>query len=182
MEIKQAKEFDNQKDAQTGQSQEMRRDNVFYDKYANMSDKEIAKIRAQRQKRQSVSGQMLKTFVPPEFKKENLHYEWVVYDPIVVDAKVKNGWVVVSDAKLAEMKGCSTSSEVRIPSGGFNKRGEPEQLVLMAIHKAIYEEDVQAAKKRIIDFDNDIETGRTVVDEKGRQVKENIKYLDEKEI
>lgn len=179
MEIKQAKQFDNQKDAKTGQSQEMKTDNVFYDKYANMSDSEIAKIRAQRQKRQSFSGKMLNTFVPPEFKKENLHYEWVIYDPIVVDEKIKNGWVVVSDEKLAAMKGCSTTSEVRIPSGTSNKRGEPEQLILMAIHKAIFEDEVNAAKKRILDFDNDIETGATVVDDKGRPVKDGIKYIDE---
>lgn len=179
METKQAKQFDGSKDAKTGQSQDMKTDNVFYDKYANMSDSEIAKIRNQRRARQSFSGKMLNTFVPPEFKKDNLHYEWVVYDPIVVDAKVKNGWVVVQDEKLAAMKGCSTTSEVRIPSGSTNKRGEAEQLVLMAIHKAIYEEEVLAAKQRIIDFDNDIETGKTVVDDKGRQVKEDIKYIDE---
>lgn len=178
MEITQAKQFDNQKDAKTGQSQEMKTDNVFYDKYANMSDKEIAKIRAQRQKRQSFSGRMLNTHVPDEFKKQNLHYEWFVYDPIVVDEKIKNGWVIVSDEKLAALKGCSTTSEVRIPSGSSNKHGEPEQLILMAIHKAIYDDEVAAAKKRILDFDADIESGRTVIDEKGRQVQEGIEYKE----
>lgn len=162
------------KDVKSGQSIEMRTDNVFFESYANMSDAEIAKLREKRHARASFSGKVLNTYIPDEFKNKNLYYEWVVYDPVVVDSKIKDGWVIVSNEALANLKGCSTSSEVKIPSGISNNRGEPEYLILMAIHKVLHDEDIEAKKKRMRDFDANINTGDAIVDEKGNSVKENI--------
>lgn len=166
------------KDVNTGQAEEMRAENVMYENYANMSDAEIEKLRSKRQARQSTSGKVFKTYTPEEFKNKNLHYEWIIYNPIVVDQKIKDGWIVVSDERLANLKGCSTTSEVKIPSGLSNDRGEPEYLILMAIHKALHDDDVRAQKERIKNFDNDISTGKSIVDEQGRQVKEKLELKE----
>lgn len=166
------------KDVKTGQAEEMRAENVMYENYANMSDAEIEKLRSKRQARQSTSGKVFKTYIPEEFKNKNLHYEWIIYNPIVVDQKIKDGWIVVSDERLANLKGCSTTSEVKIPSGLSNDRGEPEYLILMAIHKALHDDDVRAQKERIKNFDNDISTGKSIVDEQGRQVKEKLELKE----
>lgn len=175
METRQANKI-GQNDVKTGQANENRADNAFYENYANMSDAEIAKLRSVRQSRVSTSGKVLQTYVPEEFKKPNLHYEWMVYDPLDIDRKIKNGWVVVSDEKLAKLKGCSTTSEIKIPSGLTTNRGEPEYLILMAIHKAIYEDDIRAQKQRMIDFDKNMNTGKSIVDENGEQVKEDLQF------
>ena len=175
METRQANKIEN-KDVRTGQANENRTDNALYEQYANMSDTEIAKLRSARQERTSISGRVLQTYIPPEFKKNNLHYQWFVYDPIEIDMMVKNGWVIVSDEQLAKKKGCSTSSQVKIPSGLNTNRGEPEYLILMAIHKALYEADIKAQKERMINFDKDINAGAAIVDDTGKQTKENLEF------
>lgn len=174
METRKANQNNFTKDTKTGQAEEMRTDNVFFEDYANMSDTEIAKLREKRRARASFSGKVLNTYVPEEYKNKNLHYEWVIYDPVVVDSKIKDGWVVVSNEALANLKGCSTTSEVKIPSGLSNNRGEPEYLILMAIHKVLFEEDMMAKRKRMHDFDVNINTGDAIVDDKGEQVKEKL--------
>lgn len=175
METRQANKI-NQNDTKTGQANENRADNTFYEQYANMSDAEIAKLRSVRQSRTSISGKVLQTYVPEEFKKKNLHYQWFVYDPLEIDRMVKDGWVVVSDEKLAKLKGCSTTSEIKIPSGLTTNRGEPEFLILMAIHKVIFDADMRAQKERMIDFDKDINVGHSIVDETGGQIKEDLQF------
>ena len=175
METRQANKIE-QKDAQTSQAQAMRVDNAMYKDYANMSDEEIAKLRAKRNARQSFSGKVLKTYIPEEFKNPKLYYEWVVYDEILVDQKIKNGWIVVADEKLAKMKGCSTTSQITIPSGHYNQQGDPELLILMAIHKVIYDEDVRAKKQRIIDFNKNIDTGASIVDENGKDQSGSLEF------
>lgn len=163
MENRQANKLDHSKDTKTGQSQEARRDNVYYESYANMSDEEIKKLREQRnQNRASTSGQVLKTFVPERFKNPNLHYEWVIEDPINIDSKIADGWVIVQNEELSKIKGCSTTSRVKIPSGSNNAVGEPEYLVLMAIHKALWEDDVKAKKQRIKELDDYINSGQVM--------------------
>lgn len=155
------------KDVKTGQSLEFRSDNVLYDDYANMSDKEIAALRKKRNaSRSSLSGQMLQTHIPDEYKKENLHYQWHIDDPINLKKLMENGWVVVSDEKLAMLKGGSTTSVVKIPSGSYNNRGEPEYLVLMAIHKSFYEDDVMARKQRIKEINDQIDKGTAIAADK----------------
>jgi len=153
------------KDTKTGQSLEMRSDNVLYEDYANMSDKEIASMRAKRKNRQSLSGKVVQTFIPEEFKKPHLVYQWMNDDPINLKKKMSDGWVVVSDEKLALLKGCSTSSAIKIPAGTTNKRGEPEYLILMAIHESFYNDDLMARKKRIKELNDMIDTGEGIAKE-----------------
>ena len=163
MEVRQANKLET-KDTKTSQSIQMRKDNVLYDDYANMSDKDVAELRAKRNKtRISTSGQMLQTFIPEEFKKPNLEYQWKIDDPINLKKLMAEGWVVVSDEKLATLKGGSTTSVVKIPSGSTNTHGEPEYLVLMAIHKSLYEDDVLAQKQRIKDLNDQIDNGTAIM-------------------
>lgn len=163
MENRQANKLDNSKDVNTGQNKEMSRDNVYLDSYMNMSDAEIKKLREKRNaNRASTSGQVLKTYVPERFKRPNLHYEWVIYNPIAVDNRISDGWVIVQNEELAKLKGCSTTSQVKIPSGGKTDTGEPEYMVLMAIHKTLFEDDIKAKKKRIKDLDDYINSGKLV--------------------
>lgn len=163
MENRQANSLDNSKDVKTGQDKSMKRDNAFYESYANMSAEEIKKLREKRNtNRASMSGQTLKTYVPESFKNPNLHYEWVIFDPIEMDRRLSDGWVIVENEKLAKLKGCSTTSQVKIPSGGKTANGEPEHLVLMAIHKTLYDDDVKASKKRIKELDDYINSGKIV--------------------
>lgn len=177
METRKANE---QVDVKTGQSQKMRAENITYGDYAEMSDEDLAKLRDKRsQNRSALSGAVLQTYVPPEFKKKNLHYEWMIDDPILIKSKVDDGWVVVSDEKLAKLKGCSTTSAVKIPSGISDAHGEAEMLILMAIHKDLYNDDVIARKKRIKELSDMIDTGKTIVSdaksgkaESGLEVKE----------
>lgn len=173
MDVRQANKIET-KDTKTGQAEAMRTDNVFYDDYANMSAEQIAELRKKRQERASFSGKVMNTYIPPEFKNKNLHYEWVIYDPILVDQKVKNGWIVIADEKLAKMKGCSTSSQVTIPSGLSNNRGEPEYLILMALHKALYDEDVAVQKRRIQEFNDNIDSGQAIATENGALADDGI--------
>ncbi len=177
METRQANKIET-RDVKTGQSDEMKTDNALYETYANMSDAEIAKLRAKRQERKSFSGKVLHTLVPEEFKKKNLHYEWIIYDPIVIDQKLRNGWVVVSDEKLAKLKGCSTTSQIKIPSGLKNDRGEPEYLILMAIHKKLYEDDILSQKQKMKEFNDNIDSGKSIVDDTGKQVAEKLEVKE----
>lgn len=159
MEVKKANTLET-KDTKTGQSLQMRSDSILYDDYAKMSEKQIAELRDKRKKnRASLSGRALQTFVPEEFKSPNMHYAWEIDDPINLRKLLADGWVVVSDEKLAKLKGCSTSSVVKIPSGLSNSHGEPEYMVLMAIHKSLYEDDVLAQKQRIKALNDQIDTG-----------------------
>ncbi len=176
METAKANKIDDVKDTKSGQSKENRVDNAMYENYANMSAAEIAKLRSARKARTSLNGKVLNTYVPEDYKNPNLYYEWMVYDPIVIDQKIKDGWVIVSDKKLADMKGCSTTSEVKIPSGTTTNRGEPEYLILMAIHKVLHDEDVAAQKQRMIDFDKAISTGKEIVDDKGQSTAKDIEF------
>lgn len=177
MDVRQANKLET-KDTKTGQAEAMRTDNVFYDDYANMSAEKLAELRKKRQDRASFSGKVMNTYIPPEFKNENLHYEWVIYDPILVDQKVKNGWIVIADEKLAKMKGCSTSSQVTIPSGLSNNRGEPEYLILMALHKALYEEDIATQKRRIKEFNDQMDSGKTIATEGGEALEQNLEVKE----
>lgn len=178
METRKANTLNNTQDVKTGQAQEMRAENVFYEQYLNMSDAEIEKLRSKRQARLSSSGQVFKTYVPEEFKNPNLYYEWVIYNPVAVDQRIKDGWIVVANEKLAKLKGCSTTSEVKIPSGLSNDHGDPEYLILMAIHKKLHDDDVAAQKQRIKDFDENISTGKSIVDDKGQQIKEQLEIKE----
>lgn len=156
-----------QKDVKTGQSLEFRSDNVLYEDYANMSDKEIAELRSKRNaNRSSLSGKMLQTHIPDEYKKDNLHYAWQIDDPINLKKLMEQGWVVVSDKVLATLKGGSTTSVVKIPSGGNNSRGEPEYLVLMAIHKSFYEDDEKARYQRIKEINDQIDQGTGIASDR----------------
>ena len=176
MEDRKANKLDNQKDVTTGQSTEMRRDNVYFESYANMNDKEIEKLRAKRSaNRTSNSGQVLKTFVPERFKNKNLHYEWVVEDPIDLDRRIADGWVVVQNEELAKLKGCSTTSNITIPSGSHTANGEPERLILMAIHQQLWEDDEMAKKKRIKELDSYINEGNVVGSPGGEKTPDAIK-------
>lgn len=174
MENRQANKLDNSKDINTGQNKEMKRDNVYLDSYMNMSDAEIQKLREKRNaNRASTSGQVLKTYVPERFKNPNLHYEWFIYNPIDIERKLADGWVVVQSEELAKLKGCSTTSQVRIPSGDKTDTGESEYLILMAIHKTLYEDDIKAQKKRIKDLDDYINSGK-IVSPEGKAKPEGI--------
>lgn len=154
-------------DVKTGQSLKFRSDNVLYDDYANMSDKEIAELRKKRNdNRSSFSGKMLQTHIPDEYKKKGLHYQWQIDDPINLKKLMEQGWVVVSDETLAKLKGGSTTSVVKIPSGGYNNRGEPEYLVLMAIHQSFYDDDELARKKRIKEINDQIDQGTGIASDK----------------
>lgn len=176
MENRQANKLDNSKDVKTGQSSEMRRDNVYYESYANMSDEDIAKLRERRsQNRTSNSGQVLKTFVPERFKNPNLHYEWVIEDPIDLDRRIADGWVIVQNEELSKLKGCSTTSSVAIPSGSNTANGTPERLVLMAIHKELWEDDERAKRKRINELDGYINSGHVVGSPEGEKTPDAIK-------
>lgn len=163
MEVKKANTLES-KDTKTGQSLQMRSDNVLYDDYANMSEKQIAELRDKRKKnRVGLSGKVLQTFIPDEFKKSNLVYQWAIDDPINLRKLMADGWVVVSDEKLALLKGCSTTSVVKIPSGTSNTHGEPEYLVLMAIHKSLYDDDVMARKEKIKALNDQIDNGTAIM-------------------
>lgn len=180
MENRQANKLDNSKDVISGQDKSMKRDNAFYDSYTNMSDEDIKKLREKRNaNRASMSGQTLKTYVPESFKNPNLHYEWVIYDPIDIDRRLADGWVIVENEKLAKLKGCSTTSQVKIPSGGHRPNGEPEHLVLMAIHKSLHDDDVQAQKKRIKELDDYINKGK-IVSPDGKSNPEGIEVKEVK--
>lgn len=151
-------------DVKTGQSTEMRAENIKYDDYANINPETLSLLREKRQKnRSSTSGAVLQTYIPPEYKKKGLHYEWFVDDPIIVKSKVEDGWVVVSDEKLSKLKGCSTTTAVKIPSGISNAHGEAEQLILMAIHKELYEDDLENQKRRIKELSDMIDSGKAIV-------------------
>lgn len=179
MENRQANKLDNSKDVKTGQSAEMRRDNVYYESYANMSDAEVEKLREKRsQNRTSNSGQVLKTFVPERFKNPNLHYEWVIENPIDLDRRIADGWVVVQNEELSKLKGCSTTSNVAIPSGANTSEGKPERLVLMAIHKKLWEDDEKAKKQRIKELDDYINSGRVVGSPDGEKTPDAIKVKE----
>lgn len=163
MEVRKANTLET-KDTKTSQSLQMRADNVLYDDYAKMSDKEIAELREKRKtNRASTSGRVLQTFIPEEFKKSSLVYQWAIDDPINLRKLMADGWVVVSDEKLAALKGGSTTSVVKIPSGSTNTHGEPEYLVLMAIHKSLYEDDVLAKKQRIKELNDQIDNGTAIM-------------------
>lgn len=163
MEVRKANTLET-KDTKTGQSLQFRSDNVLYDDYAKMSEKEIAELREKRKtNRASTSGKVLQTFIPEEFKKSSLVYQWAIDEPINLKKLMADGWVVVSDEKLATLKGGSTSSVVKIPSGLSNTHGEPEYLVLMAIHKALYEDDMMAKKQKIKELNNQIDEGTAIM-------------------
>lgn len=171
----------NLKDVKTGQSLKFRSDNVLYDDYANMSDKEIAELRTKRNaNRSSFSGKMLQTHIPDEYKKKNLHYQWQIDDPVNLKKLMEQGWVVVSDEQLAALKGGSTTSVVKIPSGSTNNRGEPEYLVLMAIHKSFYEDDMLARKQRIKEINDQIDSGTGIAADKAEN--ESSSGLEVKEV
>ena len=180
MEVRQAKTLD-QKDTKTGQSLQYRKDNVLYDDYAKMSEKQIAELRGKRKKnRASTSGQMLQTHIPEEFKNPNMHYQWVIDDPINLKKLLADGWVVVSDEQLAALKGCSTSSVVKIPSGSSNTRGDPEYLVLMCIHKVLYEDDILAQKERIKALNSQIDEGTAIIKQNASDSTEGLEITEVK--
>lgn len=178
MEVRQAKTLET-KDTKTSQSLQFRKDNVLYDDYADMSAKEIEELRAKRNKnRASTSGQMLQTYIPEEFKKPNMHYQWMIDEPINLKKLMADGWVVVSDEKLATLKGGSTSSVVKIPSGTSNTHGEPEYLVLMAIHQALYDDDVLAQKQRIKALNSQIDEGTAIMKQNASDSTEGLEVKE----
>lgn len=180
MEVRQAKTLET-KDTKTSQSLQFRKDNVLYDDYANMSQKDIEELRAKRKEnRASTSGQMLQTYIPEEFKKPNMHYQWMIDEPINLKKLMADGWVVVSDEKLATLKGGSTTSVVKIPSGTSNTHGEPEYLVLMAIHKALYEDDVLAQKQRIKALNSQIDEGTAIMKQSSSDSTEGLEVKEVK--
>lgn len=183
MENRQANKLDNKTDAKFGQSQDLRVDNVNYADYANLSASDLAKLREQRKnRRSSLSGAILQTHVPAEFLNENLHYEWVIDDPIVIKNKTADGWVVVCDEKLAALKGCSTTTSVKIPSGISDKNGNPEYLILMAIRKEFYEDDILAKKRAIKTLSDRIDQGQGIVSSAEDGADRDIGGLQVKEV
>lgn len=179
MEVRKANTLET-KDTKTSQSLQMRSDNILYEDYASMSEKDIAELREKRKKnRASTSGKVLQTFIPEEFKNPNMHYEWVIDDPINLRKLIADGWVVVSDEKLAKLKGCSTTSTVKIPSGLSNTHGEPEYMVLVCIHKALYEDDILAQKQKIKELNDQIDDGTAIMKQ---NASDSVDGLEVKEV
>lgn len=158
-------------DTRNGQSNSVSRVEEInnFKSYADMSESEIEARRKERNaSRAGVNGATVKTYIPAEFKDPKLHYEWVMDDGIGVDMKKRDGWVLCENAELARKKGCSTGSVIKIPAGQ-DKDGHPIHLVLMAIHKRFYEDDMDARKNRIKEISNTIDGG-SVIDSGGKVV------------
>lgn len=180
MEVRQANKLET-KDTKTSQSLNFRSDNVLYDDYAKMGEKEIAELREKRLKnRASTSGKVLQTFIPEEFKKSSLVYQWAIDEPINLKKLMADGWVVVSDEKLAALKGGSTTSVVKIPSGSSNIHGDPEYLVLMAIHKSLYDDDVLAQKQKIKELNDQIDDGTAIMKQNAGDSTEGLEVKEVK--
>lgn len=151
-------------DTRSGQSTSVSRvdDINNFKSYQNMGESEIESQRRLRNAaRASANGAMVKTFIPDSFKDPKLHYEWVLDDGIELDMRKQNGWVVCENEELARKKGCSTGSAIKIPAGQA-KNGQVHHLVLMAIHKTFYEDDMLARKNRIKEISSTIDSGKAV--------------------
>ena len=141
--------------------------------YQEMSEAEIeAQRRSRNAARAGTNGAILTTYIPESFKDPKLHYEWVLDNGIELDIRKQNGWGVCEDTELARKKGCSTGSAIKIPAGQ-DRNGQPQQLVLMAIHKSFYEDDMAARKNKIKEFSRTIDSG-TAIDKSGNVLTDGV--------